>query len=132
MTSPVPDTRNSLILRLPDNCDVEAWNQFVAIYKPLIYRLARAKGFQDADAHEIVQVVLLAVSRAVQAVVVGCRVGAFRDWVFRIARNLVTNYFTWRKLRPLDADALSNNCCTSRSESARRYRITSSRLPFQA
>ena len=49
MKSPVPETRNSLILRLPDNRDVEAWDQFVSIYEPLVYRLARARGFRDGD-----------------------------------------------------------------------------------
>ena len=65
--SPVPDTRDSLILRLPDRRDVEAWDEFALIYQPLVYRLARAKGLQDADAQEIVQEVLVAVSRAVDA-----------------------------------------------------------------
>ena len=65
MKSPVPETRNSLILRLPDRADVEAWDEFVAIYEPLVYRLTRTKGFQDADARKIVQEVLVAVCRAV-------------------------------------------------------------------
>jgi len=47
--SPVPETRNSLILRLPDKRDVEAWDQFVTIYEPLVYRLARAKGHLSAS-----------------------------------------------------------------------------------
>ncbi|MEO1973090.1 MAG: sigma factor, partial [Pirellulaceae bacterium] len=33
----------------------EAWSEFVAIYEPLIYRLARAKGFQHADAQDLTQ-----------------------------------------------------------------------------
>jgi len=36
--SMVPDTRNSLILRLSDSRDIEAWDQFVSIYDPLVYR----------------------------------------------------------------------------------------------
>lgn len=63
MKSPIPETRNSLILRLPDKRDVEAWDQFVSIYEPLVYRLARAKGFQDADARDVTQEVLVAVLR---------------------------------------------------------------------
>ena len=61
----LPDTRASLILRLPDARDVEAWDEFVAIYEPLVYRLARKQGLQHADAQELVQEVLLAVSRSV-------------------------------------------------------------------
>jgi len=34
----VPGTRNSLILRLSDSRDIEAWDQFVSIYDPLVYR----------------------------------------------------------------------------------------------
>ena len=46
MRSPVPETRNSLILRLPDKRDVEAWDQFVSIYEPLVYRLGGRRGFR--------------------------------------------------------------------------------------
>lgn len=54
MNQQTPDTRHSLIARLSDRQNAEAWDQFSAIYQPLIYRLASAKGLQDADAHEVV------------------------------------------------------------------------------
>ena len=60
-----PNTRASLIARLSDSQDVEAWQEFVEIYLPLLYRLARRKGVQHADAEELGQEVLIAVSRAI-------------------------------------------------------------------
>ena len=40
----VPDTRASLILRLPRTEDAEAWREFVAIYEPFVHRFARRNG----------------------------------------------------------------------------------------
>ena len=54
----VPDTRPSLLVRLCDPKDDRAWTEFTAIYSPLIYRFACRKGFQDADAADLVQEVL--------------------------------------------------------------------------
>ncbi len=97
------DTRNSLLLRLHDRRDIAAWDQFVTIYGPLVFRLARSKGFQETDAQDIVQEVMLAVSQAIHRWEPDRTQARFRDWLFRISRNLMINFLTRRKHQSLSA-----------------------------
>jgi len=87
-----PQTRASLLLRLKSEADDQAWHEFLEIYQPLIYRLARSRGLQPADAEDVTQQALIAVSKAIGQWEPTGRAGSFRAWLFTIARNLATNY----------------------------------------
>lgn len=96
-----PETRASLILRLPDAADVAAWDEFVSIYGPLVYRMAQRKGLQPADADDLVQEVFAAVARSVSPWLERSDRGTFRAWLMRIARNIAVNFLTRRRHRPI-------------------------------
>ena len=102
-----PSTRVSLILRLRQPEDAEAWQEFVEIYQPLIYRLATNKGLQPADARDVTQDVLMRVAKAVNQWNPDPDHGTFRGWVSRIARNLVIDFLRSKGRRPISGDNTS-------------------------
>ncbi|WP_010586333.1 sigma-70 family RNA polymerase sigma factor [Schlesneria paludicola] len=87
-----PLTRASLMLRLRDPQDQQAWTQFVSIYEPLILRLLRQRGLQEADARDVAQQVVLAVTQAVDRWQPDGRDASFRRWLFAIARKMALKF----------------------------------------
>ena len=94
-----PDTRPSLILRLKDLDDVQAWNEFVRLYEPVVYRLACRLGMQHADALEARQEVMLHLARVVDGWQQRPN-GSFRGWLHRVARNVMLRHLERRRHDP--------------------------------
>lgn len=69
--------------------DAEAWERLCRIYGPLIYRWIRNARMSDADAAEIGQEALLAVSRRIDGFDPTSEKGAFRGWLRGIVRNKI-------------------------------------------
>jgi RNA polymerase sigma-70 factor (ECF subfamily) len=93
-------TRPSLLVRIRDAGDRTAWEQFVEIYAPLVYRFARKRGLQDADAADLTQDVLQAVARASRRLEYDPERGTFRGWLFTVARNKLHNFLARRQRLP--------------------------------
>lgn len=85
-------TRPSLLCRICDPGDTQSWQTFVDVYGPLIYRHARARGLQDADAAEVTQEVLLQVSRSIQKFEYRPEQARFRDWLGTVTLNKIRSF----------------------------------------
>ncbi len=83
-----PETRVSLIRRLADRNDADAWAFFEDNYQQPVYRFARSHGLQPADAMDVVQEVLVAVHKGAANWKPSGRVGSFRAWLAEAARRV--------------------------------------------
>jgi RNA polymerase sigma factor (sigma-70 family) len=90
-------TRPSLLVRLKDAGDGDAWRQFVQLYAPLIYRYARNHRLQDADAADLTQEVLRAVHRGIEKLEYASQMGSFRGWLFTLAHHRLCDFLTRRQ-----------------------------------
>jgi RNA polymerase sigma-70 factor (ECF subfamily) len=97
-------TRASLILRLQDAEDMAAWDEFAKIYGPLVFNVATSRGFQAADADNLVQEVFLAVASSISNWLQRDDRGSFRAWLLRIARNAAVDMITQKATRSLGRD----------------------------
>src|SRR5213082_840768 len=94
-----PATRASLLVRLRDGADVDAWQEFVRLYAPVIYGFARKRGLQDADAADLMQDVLRSLSTAMGRLDYKPVRGTFRGWLFTVTRNKLFNFLDSRGRR---------------------------------
>ncbi|MCA8986682.1 MAG: sigma-70 family RNA polymerase sigma factor [Planctomycetaceae bacterium] len=95
------ETSLSLIDRLRDSPDSESWDRLVRLYSPLIRNWMRKFEIQDSDADDLLQDVLIAVSKDVARFEHSGRTGAFRSWLRSILVNRLRNFWRSRGRRPV-------------------------------
>jgi RNA polymerase sigma factor (sigma-70 family) len=95
-----PATRASLLVRLKDSRDDEAWSRFLEIYGPLVYDYGRRQGLQDADAADLTQEVLQTVACSAGEFHYDPGRGSFRSWLFTVARTKRINLGTRQARQP--------------------------------
>lgn len=88
-----PTTRVSLILRLNNRQDAEAWEEFVAIYHPMIWRIAKRLGMSDVDASDACQNTMFRLTQVVHKWSPSENNATFRGWLYRVARNCMLRQF---------------------------------------
>lgn len=103
-------TQTSLTLldRLKQEPDSQAWQLLVEIYSPLIRRWLRHQGVYDAEADDLVQEVLTVVVRKLPTFQRRDQVGAFRCWLRTITVNCLRAH--WRSLKKQPQGTGDSDC----------------------
>ena len=86
-------TSPSLLSRVRDGADVEAWREFDARYGSLVVRYCRQCGLQLSDAEDIRQVVMMRLARSLRTFSYDRRRGRFRTYLGTVVRNEVARHF---------------------------------------
>jgi RNA polymerase sigma-70 factor (ECF subfamily) len=93
-----PATSASLLERLRDQNDTQAWQKLVLVYTPLMRAWLQPACLQTADVDDLTQRVLEVVVRKLPQFQHSGRPGAFRTWLRRITVNLLREF--WRGHEP--------------------------------
>lgn len=98
-------TRPSLLRRIKDLRDQEAWNEFVATYSPWIHGFCLSRPGMKSHAADMTQEILLKLTNQMPAFEYDSN-GRFRAWLYRLMRNAVYDYQRRIKARPDQAGAM--------------------------
>ena len=79
-------TSASLLVRLREPTDRDAWTRFVKLYGPMMYRWARRTGLQDDDASDLVQDVMTILIRKLPEFEYD-HSRSFRNWLKTVTMN---------------------------------------------
>lgn len=93
-------TSVSLLDRACNDSGSESWTRLASIYTPLLQVWLRKYALQPSDVDDLVQDVLVTVSRELPAFEHSGRTGAFRSWLRMILVHRVQNFWRSRKHQP--------------------------------
>ena len=85
----VKSTSPSLLLRIRNYEDHEAWDQFVDVYTPVIRAYCFQRRLQDNDTDDIVQDVMTSISKSIHSFNYDPAKGKFRAWFGTIVANRI-------------------------------------------
>lgn len=108
MEASSPSTSLTLLDRLRKRDQPDAWARFVRLYSSLLRAWARRQGFQDADADDLTQEVLVKLMDELPKYVRG-EGQSFRGWLYRVMANQCRDFRRRVATRALPgANSLSN------------------------
>ena len=93
-------TSMTLLNRLQRSDEPETWERLVALYSPLLSTWLRKYDVQDSDSDDLIQEVLMAVSKDLSSFDHNGRPGAFRAWLRSVMVNRLRNFWRARGRHP--------------------------------
>lgn len=96
-------TRATLLARIRDNRDTEAWGEFYSLYGPLLFRYARARGLSEDDAEEVRAKCYESIVKNIAKFEYDRSRGSFKAWLRTLVNRRVAEL--WRKRREQQADS---------------------------
>lgn len=97
-------TRLSFLLRLRDRADTMSWPEFHGRYGHLLYRYARGRGANHADAEDIVQEVEMQFFKAIDGFEYDARKGRFRGYLRTAVVHAMARRANRERRQPAELD----------------------------
>ncbi len=93
------NTSRTLLLRVREPADRQAWEEFVERYAPKIFNWCRRYQLQESDAADVTQDVLVKLVRGMQDFQYDPARGSFRGWLKTVTANAVRDLVgKWKKV----------------------------------
>jgi len=114
-------TSPSLLLRIRDSQDTDAWECFLDIYTPIVRSYCFQRCIQEADVNDIAQDVMSVVTTSIRAFEYDPAKGQFRAWLGTIAANKIKTFIN-RQSRKAGSDGETDlpiaieSCCDPDSD----------------
>lgn len=95
----MPGTSHSLLERLHDRADHQAWQRLLAVYEPWLRGWLSRHELQPADVEDVLQDILVVVSQKLPGFVHSGQTGAFRSWLRTILTHRVRHFLRGQRAR---------------------------------
>jgi len=95
-------TRVSLLIRIRDDQNRAAWQEFDSIYRPMIKRFAKTRGLVESEIDDLVQHCMVAIHRHIASFDYDPQKGKFKGWLRTMVHNRVQNLFRDRREKNAD------------------------------
>jgi RNA polymerase sigma-70 factor (ECF subfamily) len=98
-------TRSTLLVRVRDPADSQAWGEFVALYQPLLTAYLRKRGLGTEDARDVAQDVFARLVKNLPGFELDRHRGRFRTWLWQVCQSAMVDWARRRRRRTSAEDA---------------------------